>query len=265
MSTLRLFRTLLGTFLLAGALLGSGCNTQKKVTDTTVAAPAATAANTFMNTMVRNQVQADWLSGSARLSFDDGSTSVGATANIIMQKDQAIWMSVKKFGFELARAMITPDSIFILDRINNEYAAEPLSYVAERFKLPADLALLQQLLLGNPVFLTTANAKADAQEAQLRWSAQEGDTRNDFWYTLPGYQLDRMEVQQAQQGRNLAIQLLNYQDAGTNRDFSYLRKITVNSKETGAAEIELQFTKIELNVPTTISFDIPPRYQKMAK
>jgi hypothetical protein len=124
---------------------------------------------------------------------------------------------------------------------------------------------LQQILLGNPVYLTQYTPKASTEENTLRWSAEDANARNDFWFLLPNYQLDRMEVQQGGNARSLAIQLLNYQDAGTNRDFSYLRKIAVNSRETGKAEIEIEFTQVELNVPTDFDFSVPSRYERMSK
>jgi hypothetical protein len=264
MISLPVFRSFLGAFVVLTLVLSSGCNTNKKVTETTTVDRPLGPAD-YINIFAQNQVQAEWLNGSARLSFDDGDMSIGGTATIKMQKGKAIWMSVKKFGFEVARAMVTPDSLFILDRFNKEYAAEPISYISERFKLPADLAMLQQILLGNPVFLTQYTPKSSMEENILRWSAEDEDARNDFWFLLPDYQLDRMEVQQERSARSLAIQLLNYQDAGTNRDFSYLRKIAVNSRETGKAEIEIEFTQVELNVPTNIDFSVPPRYERMSK
>lgn len=264
MISLPVFRSFLGAFIVLTLVLSSGCNTNKKVTETAVIDRPLGPAD-YISVFAQNQVQAEWLNGSARLSFDDGDMSIGGTATIKMQKGKAIWMSVKKFGFEVARAMVTPDSLFILDRFNKEYAAEPISYISERFKLPADLAMLQQILLGNPVFLTQYTPKSSTEENILRWSAEDEDARNDFWFLLPDYQLDRMEVQQGGSARSLAIQLLNYQDAGTNRDFSYLRKIAVNSRETGKAEIEIEFTQVELNVPTNIDFSVPPRYERMSK
>lgn len=264
MISLPAFRSFLGVFIVLTLVLSSGCNTTKKATETTTVDRPMGPAD-YLKVFAQNQIQAEWLNGSARLSFDDGDMSVGGTATIKMQKDRAIWMSVKKFGFEVARAMVTPDSLFIIDRFNKEYAAEPISYIAERFKLPADLTMLQQILLGNPVYLTQYTPKASTEENTLRWSAQDEDARNDFWFLLPNYQLDRMEVQQGGNARSLAIQLLNYQDAGTNRDFSYLRKIAVNSRETGKAEIEIEFTQVELNVPTDFDFSVPPRYERMSK
>jgi hypothetical protein len=132
----------------------------------------------------------------------------------------------------------------------------------ERYKLPADLSMLQQLLLGNPVFLTTSNPSISLEEERLNWSAENNDRRNEFIFTMPDYQLESMAIREGNEARKLDIQLTNYQNAGGNRDFSYLRSIQIDSKETGPAQIELEFTKVEIDVPTTISFSIPPRYQR---
>lgn len=265
MISLSTLRPMLGMVGVLAIVLATGCNTNKKITEAPTTVEGPLSALDYLNVMVRNQVQAEWMDASARLSFDDGDMSIGGTATIKMQKDKVIWMSVKKFGFEVARAMVTTDSLFILDRFNKEYSAEPISYIAERFKLPADLAMLQQILLGNPVFLTREAPKALAADNTLRWSAQGQGTQNEFWFLLPDYQLERMEVKQGDKTRALAIQLLDYQDAGANRDFSYLRKIAVDSRETGKAEIEIEFTQVELNVPTDFEFSIPERYERMSK
>ncbi len=246
---------------LAITLLGSSCKSKKPVI-TTTDSPELDGA-TLLSTVAQNQVQADWLNGKCRISFDDGSLSVSASSTIKMLRDSLIWVNVKKLGFEIARAMITKDSLYILDRINNEYSAEPISYIEERFRLPANLGMLQQILLGNPVYLTTANLKSDLDEGGVyRLSAEEGPQRNDYWFSMPGYQLNEMKVQETEARRSLRIQLHDYQDAGVNRDFSYLRLIEVDSRETGRASIEIEFNQVELNVPTEIRFEVPSRYRR---
>lgn len=246
-------------------ILSSACNASKKTVATPTPDIDPNSAEGHLQAIVRHQVQADWLDGTAKLSFDDGSFSVSGSATIKMQKDRAIWISVKKFGFEAGRAMVTPDSIFVINRMNNEYAAEPLSYIEKQFNLPADFKMLQQILLGNPVFMSTAQPKAAVEGTTLRWAASGGDAENQYWFAMPDYQLDRMEVKQPQRNRTLAIQLTNYKDAGANRLFSYLRKIAVESSETGKANVEIEFTKVEINVPTNISFSIPPGFKRMGK
>ena len=252
-------------FISLFVFLLSSCNTTRQTTElNTTANDVAEDASAFMLAAAQNQFQADWLLCNAQLSYDDGSMAVGATASIKIQKDVVIWMSIKKFGFELGRAKITPDSIYILDRFNNQYAIEPLSFIEEKFGLPASLSMLQQIFMGNPVFLTTSNPKGDLKNNIYRLSATSDTAQNEFWFTMPDYTMKRMEISQESQNRSLSIHLEDYKDAGGNRDFSYLRKISVNSAETGQAQIEIQFSKIEINVPTDIRFSIPPRYTRMA-
>ena len=264
MTHLLFSRSWLGALLIASVLIGTGCKTGKKTAEKMPEAKSTLKAADYPAVFARHQVQADWMNADARLSFDDGSMSIGGTATIKMKKDEMIWMNVRKFGFEVARAMITKDSLFVLDRINKEYAAEPISYIAERYQLPADLGMLQQILLGNPVYLTQTAPKVMTEGANLRWHATNEQSRNEFWFLLPNYQLDRMEIRQGQD-RSVAVQLLDYRDAAANRDFSYLREIAVQSRETGRANIEIEFTQVELNVPTDFEFSVPPRYERASR
>ncbi|MEM1216729.1 MAG: DUF4292 domain-containing protein [Bacteroidota bacterium] len=250
-----------GLALLLVVFIGFGCKTPKVVTDDKPATAESTA-EAYLKDFAMNQVQADWMTATARVNLASDALTIGGTANIRMQKDERIWMTVKKFGFEAGRAMVTKDSIYILDRLNSAYSVEPLSYVEERFRLPADLTMLQQLLLGNPVFLTTANAKAMTTDGRLRWQASNEDSTNEFAFELPNYQLQTMAIEQEREGRSLNIQLDDYRPAGTNRDFSYLRTINVTSQQTGPATIEFQFSKVEVNQPTTFPFQVPDRYSR---
>ena len=255
-------------FLLAAltlVLAGTSCKSKKVVT--TNEDLREMDARTLLTTLAQHQVQADWLEGKCRVSYDDGGFSVSASSTIKMKRDSLIWMNVKKLGFEVARAMITEDSLYLLDRINNEYSVEPISYIEERFQLPASLTMLQQILLGNPVYLTTQNLKSDLDENDgiYRLSGQEGDKRNDYWFSMPSFQFDEMKVEESEARRSLRIQLEDYKDAGANRDFSYLRLIEVDSRETGSASIELEFNQVEINVPLEFNFSVPSRYRRTGK
>jgi len=112
------------------------------------------------------------------------------------------------------------------------------------------------------VYLTTANPKAQLQEEGYRLSASSGPATNDFWFAMPDYRLTRMNYAQSDEDRSLKVDYDNYNAAGANRDFSYLRNIEVNSRETGAANITLTFSKVEINQPVNMEFSIPPRYKR---
>jgi hypothetical protein len=74
-------------------------------------------------------------------------------AHIRMQKDSILWVSITAiFGIEGLRAIISKDSVKILDKQNKIYTARSVSYLQEITELPLTLTDLQQLIIGNPVF-----------------------------------------------------------------------------------------------------------------
>ena len=81
-----------------------------------------------------------------------------ANAILRMYKDSAIWVAVTGlFGIEGMRAYITRDSIRIINKIDKIYTGRSVAYVQEVTGLPLDLHSLQELLIGNPVFLDSSN------------------------------------------------------------------------------------------------------------
>lgn len=83
---------------------------------------------------------------------DGNKTSVNV--QVRMQRDSLIWLSVTAiFGIEGLRACITPDSVKLLNKQDKTYLVRPITYLQELTALPLNLRSLQDLLIGNPVFL----------------------------------------------------------------------------------------------------------------
>lgn len=243
-------------------LLGLSCGSGKRAGDK--GRVKKLSAENLLDRMSSKAISAEWMDARARIDFDSPDLSVGGTAFIKLKKDSIIWMSVRKFGFEAARAQITPDSVFILDRLNNEFTAEPLAYIERRYRIPASFDLLQQVLLGNPVFFTRDLALQNRENLYyLRGRTDRWQT--DYWVSPADFQLQRMQVTEQSSRRTVDLALKNYRPAeGSDAAFSYLREVNLDSPETGAATVELEFNKVELNRPTSIAFDIPSRYDRQS-
>lgn len=241
-------------------LLVAACGTSKRATKATKIKEATPQA--ILDRLVRQQVQAEWMDARANVDLDSESMRVGGTLLVKARKDSIIWLSVKKFGFEVARAQISQDSVYILDRINKEYAAEPLSYLEQRYQLPARFELLQQLLFGNPVFFSRSfELEADEQHYILKGSSSNWTSA--YFVQPNSFRLDRMELAQTANQQRLDVLLEDYQEApGKGKEFSYLRRLLIDSEETGEAQIELAFTKVEFDAPTEIRFEVPSRYER---
>lgn len=126
---------------------------------------------------VKNEKEAFWNN-----SFDFDFLEIKADANatlsggdnqsftliIKMRKDSLIWVSARKFGFEGARAIITTDSFFVINRLDRTYMSEPLKKIKNIIGFESDLTQLQNLLVGNALFEKSV------------YSVVDNDTLSDF-------------------------------------------------------------------------------------
>ncbi|MFB6257195.1 MAG: DUF4292 domain-containing protein [Flavobacteriales bacterium] len=72
-------------------------------------------------------------------------------ANMRMKPDSLIWGSVAPaFGFEMARILLSDDSLSFLDRMNDRYYKGSPEGMTQRFGFPANRDLLESALLGKP-------------------------------------------------------------------------------------------------------------------
>ena len=264
-------------FFLAATLATTACKSTKKTTTTTTQTTPTNTTTTplsitaILEMMDANAPVATRLSGDGSVDIESSQLNQSANTMIRFRRDSVIWLNVKKFGFNVARAQITRDSVFMLNYFQSNYIAQPLSYVEQKFGLPADFDLLQNFLLGKPIFLTdkkqlTLNTPQEnaviLRGSNDRWTAE-------YQFDWTSKQLTEMTFSEQKAQRTLKISYQNYAplaDAdGKQRPFAYLRTITIESPQTGKAKvaIEIEAESLEVNVVKSIKFEIPSDYKKM--
>lgn len=207
-----------------------------------------------MKSMEKNAFATQYLEGSARIKLESEKMNIGGTATIRLDRDKAIWMSVKKFGLEGARALIRPDSFFVYNRLNGDYTAEPLTYIEEKYNLPARFDLLQEIILGNAVFFTR---NLQMESAGNFYELNGQDTRYKTAYVVDArdYHLQRMNLEELGTDRRVNIINEDFQAVeGTPQQFAYGRTVMIDSPDSGEALVEMNFTKVKLSGPLDMPF-----------
>jgi hypothetical protein len=182
-------------------------------------------------------------------------------ANLRMYKDSAIWVSVNAIlGIEALRLYITRDSVKILDKQNKNYTARRVDYLQEVTALPLNLAILQDLFLGNPVFLDSnvvSYSRADNSIALLsvgRWfknllTVNEGDK------SLQRSKLDDIDLTR---NRTADLTYSDY-ESKTGVAFATKRKITIAEKK--KLDIKLDFKQYAFNGEVSFPFSVPKNFK----
>ena len=206
----------------------------------------------------------DFTSFSAKINVDyvDGDDKkYNVNATLRMQKDSAIWISVNAiFGIEALRVFVTPDSVKILDKQNKLYTARSVSYLQEVTKLPLTLNILQDLLIGNPVFLDSNIVSYSANEENISLLNIGTLFKNLLTVSAAEKFIQRSKLDDADVSRSRTCDL-TYSDYENNKgvNFSTIRKITIAEKK--KLDIRLDFKQYDFNETLTFPFSIPKNYK----
>lgn len=240
-------------------LVASGCGSAKKGTKNV----RKRSAEFIMQQVAENQVRADWLDARARISYADEDMSVRGTALIRIQRDSLVWMSVRKLGFEVARVQVTPDSVYVIDRINNEYRIFDLGYIQSSYNLPADFQLLQTILIGNAWFSGTVRPSVETS-AEAYVLSEKSPLRNlTYRVRSSDFRLSAISIDEPVADRSVQLRLSEYQPTADDQLFAYFRTFNITSPETGAISMDMKFSAVTLNQPKSTRFEIPERYTRM--
>jgi hypothetical protein len=212
----------------------------------------------------RNRINFATFSGKVKVNYEGGDGGNNEfTAFIHIKKDSLIWIKVNALlGIEAFRMVITRDSVKILDKFKKIARLRSVSFLQQEIHLPVDFNTLQDLLIGNPVFLDTSNVlfykKEQAGLSLLCAGAlfKNYITLNPGDNTLKHSKLDDADPMRA---RTCDLTYGEY-ELRDNFHFSTYRKISVAEKS--KLDIELNYNQFSFNEPLSFSFSIPKNYKR---
>ncbi len=93
------------------------------------------------------------LSAKAKLSYEGPSESFDFSAHFRARRDSAVWISISALGgmFNVARAVVTPDSIIVVNHMHKSVSRLPMAEVGRLVPVAFDFAVLQDVLIGQPL------------------------------------------------------------------------------------------------------------------
>ena len=178
-------------------------------------------------------------------------------------KDSLIWISgyATVFNIEAFRVLINKDSVFVLDKINKEVKRRSMDYLQEVTEIPFDLATLQNLFVGNPIFLADSVISYKETESRILLATlgtyfKHLLTLNKSDRLLMHSKLDDVNVTR---NRTADITYGEY-ESNNGVPFSTYREITVSEKN--KLDIHLNFKQYEFNKDLPITFNIPSNYKR---
>jgi len=193
----------------------------------------------------------------AVLSINDKSNDVNM--NFRIKNNEVIWVSVTALaGLEVARALITPDSVKILNRIDNVYIKKPFSYIYEFTNEQINFRTLQSILVGNTVseFITDSTELNMVNDEAKLISIMGGLTYNLRLNAQNKVIYINLNDEAAKQELNA-----NYSDFLMVNQQQIPHAVVMDSKvKTKKFLLDLRFLKVDLDGSLELPFRVPERF-----
>ena len=184
-------------------------------------------------------------------------------ANVRMYKDSAIWISVNAIlGIEALRLLVTKDSVKVFNKLEKTYAARGISFLQEATSLPLDLYTLQDMIIGNPVYLDSNIIRYSTGNGIISLVSLGVLFKNLLTLNDVDKRIQHSKLTDTDLFRNRTADL-SYEEYENKKGplFSQKRQIVVS--ERGRLEIKLDFKNYNFNEPVSLPFNVPKNYTRI--
>lgn len=210
-----------------------------------------------------NKIDFRTFSGKLNVDYTGGDgKKYNVNANIRMYKDSAIWVAVNALlGIDAMRLFVTKDSVKLLDKLNKTYTARSVDYLQEVTSLPLNLQNLQDLIIGNPMFLDSNIVSYSTNNNQIAMLSLGELFKNLLTLDQNDKTLLHSKLDDKDPARNRTADL-TYSDYENKKGpwFSTKRRIVVAEKN--RLDVKLDFKQYEFNQDVSFPFSIPKNYAR---
>lgn len=230
---------------------------------------SAAIVKDILGKVLRHKIDFNTFNAKIKVDYEGPEEKDKYTAYVSIKKDSIIlikitgsFLGISAVGLE---AKIKKDSVIVAQLVGQQKGVtyRSISYLQEMTQIPFDFATLQDLIIGNPVFVD-GNVVSYKSGASQLLVLMIGDMFKHLItldnmsqdYKVQHSKLDDVDLQR---NRTCAIAFGEYKPMGQYM-FATSRRITVAEKS--KLDIALDFKEYELNEPLKYNFEIPKNLKR---
>ena len=212
-----------------------------------------------LNVIRTQQAGFNSFSGKAKTNLTIDGNSNDCTLNIRINNNKKIWVSVTALlGIEVARAVITPDSIQVINRLQGVYIKKPFSFIYSYTNKHVDFPMLQALLVGNAIpSLMNDSTKYLTADNQVTLSGNLQDVIYKMAFGID-LKVTQTNLTNDAQGQSLQVSNSSFIMGGTLKVPSQIAIASVAKSR--KVQVNLHYIKVDFNLQQDYPFNIPDSY-----
>jgi len=235
-------------------------------------------ADFIFEKLKENELKFEWFSAKFKLDMIVDKKNTSFTGQLRMQKDSVIWITFSPaLGIEMARLIITTDSVKFINRINKTYFIGDYFFVNDFLDSNVDYDVLQSILLGNDLtyyengkFRTTYDSKeyhlvtADRKKLKKYMITQQDEERifiQNIFLNPETFKITQMKIKELKkEHQKLEASYTEFHPI-SEQLFPY--HVTYNLVADKPIDVVLDYSKIKINEPQQFPFKISSKYSRI--
>ncbi len=249
-------------FLLFLFLMTTSCKSKKVFLDGWMASPLS--ANKMVETYEKNMFHQNTIKARINVDYDDGKNKQNFIANLRMEKDKTIWITVTVFGIPIVKALITPEKVSYYEKINGTYFEGDFTLLSNWLGTPLDFEKIQNLLLGQALSTLKENEfdfSIDEKAYLLKQHTDEQLFSFLYWINPQHFKLDKQLILNPEKEQYLSIV---YNDYHFIKGEFFPKSILINAVQQGkTTNIQMDYKIVEFNEILTFPYEIPNGFKRL--
>jgi hypothetical protein len=208
----------------------------------------------------------EFLSAKGKVAFEVKNDKKNANLSVRVRRDNSIWLSASLVGIEGARVLLTPDSVRVINRIDNTYFAGGYDYFSKLLNVPLSFADVQALLLGDylpaPAGSKPTLQAADAGRQRVQYP-QAGVVVQRLLDISSG-RVQQLKISDEGAKRNLTVDYVDFKPLEGQEALPFANNIAVQAKQpAGATTATIIYSKVSVSrEPLEFPFEVPKGYKR---
>ncbi|MFN9665367.1 MAG: DUF4292 domain-containing protein [Bacteroidota bacterium] len=220
----------------------------------------------ILQKVVSNKVDFNTFNAKIKVDYESAEKSDNYTIYLSMRKDSVILIKVKGSFLGISsvglEAQITKDSLILVQLVGEKNVKyRSISYLQEISQIPFDFATLQDIIMGNPIYIDSNVLSYKNTESELLVQMAGVVFKHLLTLSNTNYQITHSKLDDinVERNRTCDISQNTYQPLGKFM-FATYRKITVSEKS--KLDVFLDFKEYSINEPLKYTFDIPKNLKR---
>lgn len=246
-------------YVLLAFVFISSCKTVERFDDYSGKIPQR-SLNEVLEALEKNQADYSFLEEKIQLRGETVYYEGSADLTLRIKKGEKMWASLRKIGIEGGRMMATPDSVFMINRLERYFVAGSVKSLQKVSGYEFSYHDLESLVTGSipSAYLTMSKFRQEGSACIL----EINDRDALMTYTINAYNLlPEHIVLRDGVGGFAEVHYKSYQKM-KGKFYPQWMEVSIKSPEITAKAI-LEIREITINAPKEMTFSIPSRYEEI--